>query len=468
MFVLNVLSEYLSTYFDELEPREFYREIFPEGELDEKDSFTEGKYTGIIVEVTKEKKNNGKPKIKRHTLTDDLDKIDEVLKSHHFCLTSPISYAGKSRHAENARFMYAMAFDLDHIIMNKRGEPQGLIDLLIGHIERSGRLPNPTMIVSSGTGLHLYYVFENPIPLFENVSKQLQRYKYEMTRMLWNEGIVNIKSDNEIQQEGIYQGFRMPGTITKHGERARAFITGTKLTMEHMNSFVEAKFRVTDYRYKSNLTLAEAKKKYPEWYEKRIEQNQPRGSWNLSRNVYDWWKRQIYSGAKVGHRYYCLMALVIYAKKCSMYDPKHNPNPVTREELEKDAFEIMEYFESLTENEDNHFDEGDVLDALEAFEDKFILYPRKNIEERAGIQIKANKRNNRKQSQHLERARAVQKIDYPSDEWRNKDGRPDKEFLVREHLDSYPNDSPSQIAKDLGISRTTVYKYMKKKEKNDE
>ena len=52
---MNALTDYLSTYFDEIEPKDFYREIFPKGELDTKDSKTKGKYTGIIVEVTKEK-----------------------------------------------------------------------------------------------------------------------------------------------------------------------------------------------------------------------------------------------------------------------------------------------------------------------------------------------------------------------------------------------------------------------------
>lgn len=45
--------------------------------------------------------------------------------------------------------------------------------------------------------------------------------------------------------------------------------------------------------------------------------------------------RKIFEGARVGHRYNCLMVLTTYAMKCSMYDEKHNPEPVTYEELEK-------------------------------------------------------------------------------------------------------------------------------------
>lgn len=37
-----------------------------------------------------------------------------------------------------------------------------------------------------------------------------------------------------------------------------------------MNSFYPEEFQVTEFVYKSNLTLNQAQKKYPEWYQKRI------------------------------------------------------------------------------------------------------------------------------------------------------------------------------------------------------
>lgn len=52
----HVLINYLSTYCDELEPMEFYRMVFPQGELQEMGVYEKGKYNGIAVEVTREKK----------------------------------------------------------------------------------------------------------------------------------------------------------------------------------------------------------------------------------------------------------------------------------------------------------------------------------------------------------------------------------------------------------------------------
>ena len=51
-------------------------------------------------------------------------------------------------------------------------------------------------------------------------------------------------------------------------------------------------------------------------------------------------------------------------------------------------------------------------------------------------------------------------ISYPNGDWRNKEGRPLKENLVKDYVDKNPDASPTEIAKNLGVSRTTVYKYL--------
>ena len=451
----NVFTEWLETYFDEVTPYDFYRDIFPAGELEKTGVYETGKYCGIAIEVTKEKKPNGKAKIKRYSITDDLNTISKLTHSDNFCLMSPISYAGKERNADNARFMYAMAIDLDHIII-KDGKPAGLISLWNGHIEDAGRIPKPTYIVSSGSGLHLYYVLDKPVALFQNTAKQLQALKHELTEMIWGYGIVQIKDSKDIQQEGIYQGFRIPGTITKAGDRTRAFLTGEKVSIEYLNEYIPDVLRVKKYTVKKELTKAKAKELYPEWYERRIVKRDPPGVWHISRNLYDWWKREILNNARVGHRYWCMMTLSVYAYKCSMYDPKHNPNPVTRQELEKDCFEIMEHFETLTSDDTNHFTEADVLDALEAFDSKWVKYPRDTIEYRCGFTLPHNKRNGRKQEEHLKRARAVQSVDYPNGEWR---GRKSKRLEVVIWQAANPTGTKADCIKDTGLSKPTVYKY---------
>lgn len=136
-------------------------------------------------------------------------------------------------------------------------------------------LPMPTYLVSSGTGIHLYYVFEKPIPMFKNVVKELAKLKKRLTWQAWTQG-ASALSDN-VQYESLFQGFRMVGTITKNGARCRAFKVGNKVTIEYLNKYVPDEYQVESIVYQSNLPLKVAKELYPEWYEKRIVNKQPKG-----------------------------------------------------------------------------------------------------------------------------------------------------------------------------------------------
>ena len=118
----NFILKYLNTYFEEVKPLEFYRDIFPLGELEEKEERIRGKYNAIAVELLPKEENQ--TSIKRYIVNNDLKRIEELLESENFIIISPISYCGKSRESKNARFIYAIAFDLDGIT-----EEQHIIDL---------------------------------------------------------------------------------------------------------------------------------------------------------------------------------------------------------------------------------------------------------------------------------------------------------------------------------------------------
>ena len=76
----------------------------------------------------------------------------------------------------NARYLYALAFDLDGV-----GMPQ-LRDTL--HQMNKDILPRATFVVNSGTGLHLYYAMEEPIPMYPHNQKCLKELKYSLTRQI--------------------------------------------------------------------------------------------------------------------------------------------------------------------------------------------------------------------------------------------------------------------------------------------
>ena len=445
------MNQYLEIHCKEVSPHDFYRDVFPEGELEEKGKYVDGEYTGIAISV-----NDKTKKVKRYSVTNELSVIDELCKCDDFCLMSPISYAGKARKSDNARFLYALAIDLDGIKQEDyKGVPVG-IDTLFWQFDGHGPsnyLPLPTYIVSSGTGLHLYYIFEKPIPLFKNIVKELEKYKKRLTWQLWTQGVSHLSQN--VQYESLFQGFRIPGTITKNGKRARVFMVGngTKVTMEYLNQFVPEDYRTKDFAYKSKLTLSAAKKKYPEWYDRRVVRGEAKCSWTCKRDLYDWWKRKLEEGATDGHRYWCIQTLAVYAMKCG----------ISREELETDAFGYIELLDSIGKREDNPFTTNDVLKALEAYNASYVTYPVKTISDRTGIRIEKNKRNYRKQKLHLKIARATLEI-MNDEKGVALQGRPDAKDMVLRWRRFNPDGKKIDCERETGLSRKTVLKWWDYKE----
>lgn len=433
------ISGALEALFNEVHYIDFYRDIFPEGSFEERGVYEYGRYNGIAVSIKK-----GSKRPKRFTVTDDFEAIADMAESNDFCLMSPISYAGKSRKSVNARYMYALAIDLDGITERRHW------DFFMTQIDRGHEmlqfvwgLPRPTYLVSSGTGIHIYYVFEQPIPMFKNIVEGLEKLKRRLTWQAWTQGASSLH-DN-VQYESLFQGFRVVGTITKDGGRCRAFSVGKKVTVEYLNRFVPEEYRANSFVYKSDLRLEDAKKKYPEWYQRRIVEKRPRNTWTCKKELYDWWIRKLKAGAEQGHRYWCIMTLATYAQKCG----------VPRETLEKDAYGLIPFMNTLGDE----FTEDDVLHALEAYTDSYVTYPIDTIVLRTGIPIDKNKRNGRKQDKHLQLARGIRELKSSMGENVSGGGRPDKAKLVEEWRTAHPEGTKAECERDTGLSRHTVLKW---------
>ena len=447
---MSVLGDYLyQRGYEPVAPLAFYRDIFPSGELDDLEAYTPGKYTAIALEIPM----HGTARVKRYTVTDDLDTIDLLQYSTEFCVIAPISYAGKCRDSANARYMYALCVELDNLVV-RRGEQTGCAALLQ---QFDDWIPRPTYLVASGSGLHLYYVFDSAIPLYRNVVDSLTAYKRQLTRMVWNRHTTRDCDEGQIQYESIFQGFRMVGTQTKNGkDKVEAYRTGDRVTIEYLNAFVEkldkrvAKESKIVITYKSHLTRAEAARKYPEWYARRIVQGKPRGTYTVSRRVYDWWRARVANEAVVGHRYYCLMCLAIYAIKCG----------VDEDTLFGDMRQLLPILDARTVAQENHLTERDLLDAMQAYYDRgLITYPVNSIANRSGLHIAKNKRNGRRRSDHLELARLSKQIRVRNGDRDAIGGRPTKADEVIDYIIANPAARKIDVARALDISRTTVNKY---------
>ena len=360
---------------------------------------------------------------------------------------SACTYFGRSNSAERQSKLYALVFDIDGV------EDRNLNNFFSGAVT-GGAYPVPQHVVLSGHGVHLYYVLEEPLDLYPNIKTQVKELKYALTRRLWNRYTSTV---DEVQYQGINQSFRVPGSRTKDGAdipRCVAYrVDRHPTSIDDLNAFVEEQSRVDiGKRYReSRMSASEAREKYPDWYA-RVVDGGKRGQWVVKRDLYEWWLRKVRERATYGHRYFCIMALAIYAAKCGIYD---------RDEVKRAAMGLVPYLNSL--NPDHPFTETDVNSALECLDSRYTTFPRSDIARLTDVEIPANKRNGRKQGVHLMGARAIQEINdkVNGTNWREGNGRKPKRDAIRAYAAEHPDASHSEIARALGVSRPTVIKWLK-------
>ena len=476
--------------------------------------YSEGQFQYNPIVFYKSKRNGAKGNVRHQDGTGSSDqnthrlalkddwRSKDWLQSRYFALMAPITYVGKSTANKNARYLYAFTVDLDGVGVEQlkllfRGFsltwPQELIKGL-------PRIPIPNIIVSSGHGMHLYYIMRYPLALYEWNAKLLQQISRSLYHLAWypankKKGYPGTSTEEKIHCLGIYHMFRLPETMTKplRVDKKTGATVGTgvpilawKLRSEHYTLSDFVKYMAYDSKDKktfspkvvaelerggrlldpNRLTLEQARKKYgEEWYQNR---DKPKGRFTTNRRLYDWWLEKLReprkNDVKVGHRYFCIMALAAFAKKCG----------IERKELQADAEALLDTLDDLTTKSDNHFKKSDINVALKAYdkEDSVRWSPRM-IEHWTDIEMKKTKRNRRKQNLHLAGARAIQNINDPEGEWR---GRPEATLenskeaaLIREWIQSHPDSHNKALcARDLNMSRTTVTKWWKQIEEQSE
>jgi hypothetical protein len=436
------------------------------------------RYNPIAIEFTDEINPKTGKKVRPVTIiTKENQECIDRIEGHDFVICSPVTYVGRNRNSTNARYLYAFTVDLDGVgvkqmkdimwQMTENTAPKGTKKMT------NSFAPVANIIVNSGHGVHLYYLLKKPVPLFQTNVEMLNKLKKSLTNVVWN-GFTSALIHRQYQ--GVLQGFRLPGTKTKFGETIRAFYNHDSelFSLAEINEFtrdeVDGVAALKDDEIKAlekgwynpkNVTLKEAEKRWPEWYERVIVQGKTeKKHWHIKRDLYDWWLDRLRKDNKIvpGHRYFCMMALAIYAVKCD----------IPYEELKRDAFELVSKMDSLTTDEDNHFTEDDVEDSLAAYKVGYCAFPKNSIEYLTALRMpEGNRRNGRKQVDHLKRARLLRDLDYPDGQWINRKGRNKESYSnsktawkVAAWRYKHPNvSSKSQCSRDLEMSRHTVIKW---------
>ena len=501
---------------------ERYKKWREEENAKKEHDYSEGQFEYCpIVFFKKPRKNpvNGK---KRKDGTDSSDKNIHVqifkedyqrkdwLQNRYFSLMAPITYVGKSPSNANARYLYAFTIDLDGVGLQQLEVLFLYFHRTFGDPKLKGLpiIPIPNIIVNSGHGLHLYYIMRWPLALYQWNAKLLQQFIRYLYKLVWypaqDNGEPGTSTEKKLHCLGIYHAFRLPETLTKPLKIDRKTnkpvgqgvpIRAWKLRSEHYTLSDFSKYFVyNDYLRKTfspkviaelerggrmlnphRLSLEEARKRYgEEWYQNR---DKPKGRFYTDRRLYDWWLNKISDpfkgGVKEGHRYFCIMALAAFAKKCG----------VEKKELVQDAESLLNIFERLTTKADNHFRMFDIHRAIEAYDkDSSIRWSPGMIEHWTDIEMKKTKRNRRKQATHLKMARSNRDIlaeEKGKENWWEGGGRPEGSVItlensriaarIEEWMLSHPDShNKSACARDLDLDRKTVRKWWKQIEEQSE
>lgn len=341
--------------------------------------------------------------------------------------------------------LFAIAVDLDNV------RPRTLISIL--NNLQLGEFPIPTVITNSGSGVHFYYIFAEPLKTYRNVREAVRRL-YNSLHTFFGEGL------SMTQKHWMGQPYRIVGGQTKAGDITTAFMIGEKWTPENLSlacnsvwqmpiseavsSNVAASLKMqtlakligdrkgldypnfSNYKetydfifnnrdFSTDLNVIKKRVCYPKWYEN-----------TLNKVLYE---------TQEGKRYSSLMALCVIAYKCG----------IDFQRLEKDIFFISDLWRDKN-RWSTPFNSKNVSAALRMYQSNYVRVRRSTLEEWLGWEFKGGcKRNGRSQKEHLEKLAL--------------DRKSKSIFLLEKYIKNNPSASRKQTAKALGMSYNTVKKY---------
>ena len=215
-------NEFTRLNTPEIDYKEFYRDIFLPNSLERKGFKGDNKPNGMMTFRKGDKSST-------HMIFDDLQDLYDAIEDPTIetLYVPALTYYGRRRTWHNASTLNAMVFDLDGVGYDQLRD--------IFHQMKHLIFPEPTYTALSGHGLHLYYVFEEPIPLYHSNRDFLQKVKRQLTYVIWN----SYTSTEKRQHQPLNQAFNAVGRPTKDGKhKVVAFETGRKVTLKYLFNFI--------------------------------------------------------------------------------------------------------------------------------------------------------------------------------------------------------------------------------------
>ena len=381
----------------------------------------------------------------------EVDELMEYQSLRSNIYVAPASFINGCYKGATCKDLYALVVDIDRI------HPETL-DAIIENGNLGNMTPMPTYIVNSGSGVHFYYVFQEPVPYYHVNQKILK----DMYRTLCGVTKRNILAKTD--WHAITQPFRLPGSQTKLGQTVTGWKCGDKWHARALAKRLGIDGEDLDLQQRPLLSQRE----YKEEKDRRAAQagkpkkqkKQWRSSLEGNFGFYESCLQRCYEKTPEGTRYRSLVGLTMVAYKVRL--PK--------ERLEQDLMQLLVHYNQIGK----HMSQKEVKKALRAYNAKADRCRSGTLEEWFGWEFQRLAQGRREKLKARGRirtreeawkiARSTRDILYPDGEWRNTTGAPTKEQMIKAWRAEHPEGKPKDCIQDTGISKNTVYKWWNSKE----
>ena len=436
---------------EEVSARTLYEDIFSDIDI---------RMPIVIIDEDEEQKH-----IKKMTLDEAL----EASKDRSDMLLGGTTYFNEFVSKGTAKNIHAFIIDMDNVYAGTLQQA-----FLSDWARANGEpVPMPTYIVNSGTGLHLYFLLDRPLPHFKRQATQIDQLYRRLAK-------VETTGRNYLifSRQWFGQDFRIAGGLGKDGWENTVFRVGEKWDADKLAAALGLHWTV-----KNEETGEEEEFKFeyegdgkPRPRKKKKRSKHAifrRTGYTLNERVYKSSLNRCKEETKEGTRYLSMCALAALAWKCR----------ISEEQLRHDLLSLLPYYNKGAKR---IVKPKEIESAIKMYNPKAMTTPRERSEDWLGWKFKETKRNGRKRWDHLQADKWIEiiKNDDGTETKRRRanickenrelaiqdmieagelHGRPEgsgtKAQLVRDWRDAHPNGKKIDCERELHLSRHTVLKW---------
>lgn len=407
----------------------------------------------------------------------EVDELMEYQALRSNVYVAPASFINGCYKGATCKDLYALVVDIDRI------DPETL-DAIIENGNLGNMTPMPTYIVNSGSGVHFYYVFQEPVPYYHgnrNILKDMYRTLCGFTKR-------NILAKTD--WHAITQPFRLPGSQTKLGQTVTGWKCGDKwharalakrLGVDGEGLDLQQRPLLSQKEYKEEL-FRRAARQEEQWQNEALakpDDSNPKRKKTATKNkqwksslegnfgFYESCLQRCYEKTPEGTRYRSLVGLTMVAYKVGL--PK--------ERVEQDLLQLLVHYNQIGK----YMGQKEVRKALRAYNAKALQCRSTTLEEWFGWEFRRAAQERREKrskdpdrpkltkEEILEDARAIRDIRMKraGRPWWEGHGRPKgsqnkrnkKQEKIQAWRMEHPEGKPKDCIRDTGISKNTVYKW---------